>query len=307
MRRATPRAGLCRTVADSVVAALLVVAVSTLALAALAVGEYAAWWSVCLPALIGATLLWVFFGALVVLWLMRCRGNLDGEEELFLDVTLDAVLTVFKFCVAMHAYMSVVVLCLAVGLVCAITDAPSYWIAPVFVLATFHLTLSALLKEPEVSPRIHLLAGLSIFGHMTFFGLKLTVKGCAEWPWWFVFTPSWLTYGGFLLFISRPSRKARFRFVLALSALAVAFLAQFFLTLRLDGHWDAPWGLIFALALVTTLLVTAGVGPPAAGRLYMVLATIALAEDNAHQKVARPVGFFESDDEAKHDVPVPAA
>ena len=40
-------------------------------------------------------------------------------------------------------------------------------------------------------------------------------------------------------------------------------------------------------------------GPPAADRLYMVLATIALAEDNAHQKVARQVGFFESDDEAK--------
>jgi len=281
--------------------------VSTLALATLAVNEDAAWWTVCLPALIGAVLLWAFFGALVVLWLMRCRGNLDTEEELFLDVTLDAVLTVFKFCVAMHAYMSVVVLCLAVGLVCALSDSPSYWIAPVFALAIFHLTLSALLKEPDVSPHLHLLAGLSIFGHMTSFGLKLSVKACAEWPWWLVFMPSWLTYGGFLSLISRPSRAARFRFVLALCALALAFFAQLLLTLRLDGLWEAPWSLVLSLALVTTLLVTAGVGPPAADRLYMVLATIALAEDNAHQKVARQVGFFESDDEAKVAVPVPAA
>lgn len=307
-RRAAPRAGLCRTCADAVVAALLVVAVSSLALAALAVSEYTAWWSVCLPALVGAIFLWVFFGALVVLWLMRCRGSLDAEDDMFLDVTLDAVLTVFKFCVAMHAYMSVVVLCLAVGLVCAVSDAPSYWIAPVFVLATFHLALSALLKEPEVSPRMHLLAGLSIFGHMAFFGLKLTVKACAEWPWWFVFTPSWLTYVGFLLIISRPGRTARFRFALALGALGLALLTQVLLALRLDGVLEAPWSLVFALALLVILLVTAGVGPPAADRLYLVLATIALAEDNAHQKVARSTGFFESDDELPHSlVPVPAA
>ena len=47
---------------------VLVAAVASLGLAALALGEYVAWWLVAVPALAAAVLLWLFISAVTFVW-----------------------------------------------------------------------------------------------------------------------------------------------------------------------------------------------------------------------------------------------
>jgi len=295
----TRRAQACRYAADAIVALVLVAAVASLGLAALALGEYVAWWLVAVPALAAAVLLWLFISAVTFVWVMRCRGSLlegsPDEDGQFLESSLDTVLTVFKFCVAAHGYLSLVVLSLALGLVSALLDAPAgYWLVPVGLLGAAHLVTAALIKEPEVTPGLHGALGLCLLGHVVSFALK---RGpLPELAWSLVFLPAWLTYAAVPFVAECPSlRAAQLRFGCFVAATVLAAAAQVMLTLRLDRVWtECPWSLVLSCALAAVILLLGAVGPGISRRTYTVLATVANARhDELSPRAASKQGLFD--------------
>lgn len=285
---------------------MLVAAVGTLGLCALAIDELVAWWHVCVPGLVAAVLLWIFCSGIVAVWVLRCRGTLleahADDDAQFLESSLDTVLSVFKFCIALHGYLSLMVLALAMGLVSALLDAPpSYWLAPLVLVGVAHLAVGALLKEPEVTPLLHATVGLGLLGHVLTFALKLNG---AAWPWAVVLLPSWLSYAALPFLASLPvTQPAQIRFGLAMASAACSAAAQVTLVLRVDDILDVPWSVVLVCALVAVLLFVAAVGPAAARRTYTVLAAASNAGDTPARWVkADSVFEVESDSEM---VPTP--
>lgn len=285
---------------------MLVAAVATLGLVALALDDLVAWWHVCVPGLVAAVVLWTFFSCIAALWVLRCRGTLleahADDEAQFLESSLDTVLSVFKFCIALHGYLSLVVLALAVGLVAALLDAPpAYWLTPIVLIGVVHLAVGALLKEPEVTPLLHATAGLCILGHVATFAVKL---GGASWPWAVIFIPSWLSYLMIPVLADWPAgRPAQIRFALAIAAAICFSAAQVTLVLRIDGIVEVPWSVVLVAALVAVLLVVAAVGPAASRRTYTVLTAVVNTGDTPARWVkSNSVFEVESDSEM---VPTP--
>lgn len=300
-RARTARAQACRHAADATVAVVLVAAVATLGLVVLALDEDVAWWHVCLPGLVAALLLWAFVSAVTAIWVMRCRGTLlqaADDDAQFLESSLDTVLSVFKFCIALHGYLSLIVLTLALGLVAMLLDAPAgYWLTPIGILGVVHLVVACLLKEPEVSPLLHSTTGFCLIGHVVTLSLKLGPWASA--PWSLVFLPSWLTYGVIPALAESPEvPAAKTRFALAIAGTVCAVVAQVSLVLRLDEVFPAPWSVVLVAALCAVLLLVAAIGPVASRRTYVVLATVANAGE-APPRWLRSTSVFdvESDSE----------
>lgn len=279
------RTACCIVLSHGSIVLVAVAAVLTVGMVGFAVHDVVAWETVALPPFIAAAVLWVFFTYTSVAWVVRCRTVMEEpcEKEDGVDFSLDMVLTVFKFTLAIQVYLGIVVLAVvlwwlhergqvSMAVVCA----------PVAVLAIGHLFVGILFKQPEVEPRGHLLVGGTLLAHAAALICKFDVPLCQAWLWSVVFAPSWCTYALVAAFFSSPPKQFLdfgraleiVRRVGWLTGFALLLLAQVCLTLRLDDVWAAPWALVL-LPVVAAIIIFASVcGHEVALRVQRILLVV---------------------------------
>lgn len=263
----------------------------------LALHDAIGWSNVPLPAFVAASVLWIFFTYMTGAWVMRCRSVIDSnqepETETSVDFSLDLVLTVFKFSLTAQVYFGIVVLAVLLWWLRE-RDQVSAWVvaAPVIILAAGHVLVGVFLKQPEVDPQANLILGFALLTHSVALTLKFGAEAAVKdpelqlghsffeaLPWSFCFLPSWITYCA-IFATSRRSRKAEpeplelVRFVGWLAAWTMLLCAQVFLTLRLDGVWQAPWALILLPVVAAILLFASVCGPEVASRVHRILVVV---------------------------------